>query len=204
MTTFWNWGRRLAEFGPPVTGHAEPTAAPDELSIDAEGWLRGAGVQIVESVRHSRLTTAQGPIAIVWHYTATAQGTAKNLANRIRSYKRGVDRAASWHVCIGSDGVLWQSVPFLRGSWHCAKGLIDGHRVNACTVGIELEGHGKLFPVEQAVAAERLVIALAETYGIRQAHAAHGHVDFDPKRRTDPGLIWSQEILPGILERAYT
>ena len=178
-----------------------PRAQDDDLAIDPEGWLTGPSVEIVPSVRHSPLST-HGPIAIVWHYTATERGTARALARRIRSYQTGVDRAASWHVCIGNDGVLWQSVSFTRGSWHCGKGTIEGHRVNRCSVGIELEGHGDAFPARQVLAAVRLVHALAAVYPIAREHAAYGHSQFDPKRRSDPGPVWMAE-LPSVLDGAF-
>jgi N-acetyl-anhydromuramyl-L-alanine amidase AmpD len=194
------WWRQI---GAPVTGHVEASPDPDALELDAEGFLVGDRVQLVPSVRSSALSTPQGPIAIVWHYTATDHGTAPSLARRIRAYKRGVDRAASWHVCIGYDGVLWQSVSCMRGAWHCAKGTIQGHRVNSCSVGIELEGHGTLFPTAQVRAAERLLRALVAAYPIEREHAGHGHVEFDPSRRSDPGPIFLEEILPPMLDRVY-
>lgn len=210
--SFWTWPAALAAMlrpavkgtpGAPVTGHPEDLLHDaSRLEVDVDGWLVGAGVERVPSVRHSALSTPRGPHAIVFHYTATDVGTAKNLAKRIRTYKRGVDRAASWHVCVGADGTLWQSVSFLRGSWHCAKGTIAGHRVNACSVGVELEGHGKEFPLAQVEAAERLVHALAEAYDIRREHAGHGHVEFDPARRSDPGPVWNA-LLPSLLDRVY-
>lgn len=201
-----SWVRQLWEPAPgapaAITGHVEPELSPDHLEIDAEGWLVGAGVEHVPSVRHSPLSTAQGPIAIVWHYTATDHGTARALSRRIRTYRRAVDRAASWHVIVAHDGVLWQSVPMLRGAWHCAKGAIAGHRVNACSVGIELEGHGDDFPEQQVRAAERLVRALRDAYRIESTNADRGHREFDPSRRRDPGPAW-EAMLPDILRRAY-
>lgn len=199
--TFWDWPRQLLGMAPrgPVTGHPEPELV--DLEIDAEGWLSGRHVELVPSVRHSPLTS-KAPIAIVWHYTATDIGTAANLAKRIRKAPGKKDRKASWTVLVGVDGTIYQSVPFLRGSWHCAKGTIGGHRVNACSVGVELEGHGHFFPMAQRDAAELLVRALVETYDIPLAQAGRGHREFDPKRRSDPGPVW-EALLPGLLDRAY-
>jgi N-acetyl-anhydromuramyl-L-alanine amidase AmpD len=206
MAWLLSWVRQIWERAPrlpvPVTGHIEPEPAPDHLEVDAEGWLVGADVEYVPSVRHSSLSTSQGPIAIVWHFTATDHGTARVLARRIRTYRRAVDRAASWHVIIAHDGVLWQSVPFLRGAWHCARGTIMGHRVNACSVGVELEGHGDRFPPAQIVAAQRLVRALAQAYPIRDVNATHGHREYDPARRRDPGPVW-EALLPDVVRFAY-
>lgn len=198
--SFFGWWR---EVGAAVTGHVEPATGPEALDVDAEGWLVGSGVELVPSVRSSPLSAPQGPIAVVWHYTATDVGTAASLARRIRTYKRGVDRAASWHVLVGADGVLRQSVACMRGAWHCAKGTIGGHRVNSCSVGVELEGHGSVFTPAQIVAAERLLRALVATYPITREHAGHGHVEFDPARRADPGPLWKNELLPPILELVF-
>lgn len=213
MSWLWDWIRNRTAFAA-ITGHPADRLEAPGLQVDAEGWLvdesarlrrqtgREALVHLVPSVRHSPQSTRSGPIAIVWHYTATDYGTAAALAKRIQKYKRGVDRAASWHVCIGRDGTIYQSVSFLRGSWHCAKGTIAGHRVNACSVGVELEGHGKTFSEKQIEAAELLVRALRETYPIESVQADRGHREFDPARRSDPGPVW-EELLPDLIRRAY-
>lgn len=218
MAWLFDWMRSLRRdpMGP-VTGH--PDGDWLDLRIDGTGWLAGDAVTKVPSVRHSALSTRE-PIAIVWHYTATDEGTAQSLAKRIRTYDQVRDRAASWHVIVGRDGHLWQSVPFLRGAWHCARGTVAGihwdgetaqweashdgkrHRVNACSVGIELEGHGGGFPWEQVAGATRLVRALVATYPIYPVHAMLGHADFDPARRSDPGPVW-EALLPKLLRTAY-
>lgn len=193
---------------PGVTGHPEP---PGWLLIDEEGWLHGDRVERYPSVRHSDLTSyarpadvavpaTPGPLGIVWHYTATDVGTGRSLAKRIRTYRSGVDRAASWHVLVADDGALLQSVSFERGSWHCSKGALGGHRMNRCTVGVELEGYGRKFSAAQISAAERLLEVLVERYGITRERAALGHSTFDPTRRADPGPVWAA-ILPGLLDR---
>lgn len=207
MSWLWSlFGLRQAWYAPaeslPVTGHPQDSAT-HELGADAEGWLVGSNVRVMPSVRSSSLSTPQGPIAVVWHFTATDIGTAKSLATRIRTFKRGVDRAASWHVCIDDEGVLWQSVSFLRGAWHCGKGLINGHRVNACSIGIELEGHGRTFSQAQVKSAAALVKVLRETYPISRERAAFGHSQFDPTRRSDPGEKWTKELLPHVLDLAF-
>jgi N-acetyl-anhydromuramyl-L-alanine amidase AmpD len=196
---FWEPAQRMPA---PVTGHVEPEVPLDHLEVDAEGWLVGARVEHVPSVRHSPLSTAQGPIAIVWHYTATDHGTARALARRIRTYRRGADRAASWHVIVGHNGVLWQSVPFMRGAWHCARGIILGHRVNACSIGIELEGRGDRFTPAQVAGAKRLIRALTHAYPLREVDAMHSHRQYDPTRRSDPGPAW-EAMLPDLVRASY-
>jgi N-acetyl-anhydromuramyl-L-alanine amidase AmpD len=124
-----------------------PRADHDDLEI-VDGWLSGPNVSRIPSVRHSPLTSKAhgepGPLALIWHWTATGKGTADTIAKRWATYKRGVDRAASCHLFVCRDGRILQLVPFTLGSWHCAVGRIDGHRVNSCTVGIELENVGEV------------------------------------------------------------
>jgi N-acetyl-anhydromuramyl-L-alanine amidase AmpD len=118
----------------------------DEIEIDDAGWAYGAKVEHYPSVRRSELATDY-PTAIVWHYTAIAgRGYERGLAKRIRTYRRGKDRPASWHFLIGEDGTIYQSVSCLHGSWHCSRGRIDGERVNACSIGIELANAGRVKP----------------------------------------------------------
>jgi N-acetyl-anhydromuramyl-L-alanine amidase AmpD len=202
MQALWKLVRVLRG-GAWETGHPEP-----DLYIDEQGWLWGDGVERYPSVRHSPLTTPHDePIAIVWHYTAIKPGAARSLSKRIAKYRRGKDRAASWHVQIGVDGTLYQSVQFTRGSWHCARGRIPDkggkrHRVNRCAVGIELEGLGRAFPEPQVQAAIRLVKVLVERYDIPRQQAGRGHVEFDPRRRSDPGKVWAR-MQSGILDEVY-
>lgn len=176
--------------GEPVTGHEEPT----EKYHISEGWLHGENVVRLPSVRKSPMSI-DAPVGIVWHYTATAIGTAKSLAKRIQKYDAKKDRPASWHFLVGSDGTIYQSVSCLEGAWHC-KGSIEyagnSFRVNGCTIGIELEGYGKTFTDEQEQAAIDLARTLSEEYHIPTDGLKLKHSQFDPKRRSDPGPVWSQ------------
>lgn len=212
---FFDWARRLWSAPmEPVTGHRAERVT--DLEVDGEGWLVGENVRRMPSARHSSLSVPS-PIAVMWHYTATDPGTAGSMAKRLQSFRRGHDRAASWHVCIGADGTLWQSVSFLRGAWHCARGhLLERrwgvtwdytlgdvqHRINACALGIELEGHGKAFPAPQIAAAMRLLGALVDAYPIHPTLAVLAHSHFDPARRSDPGPVWNS-VLPLVLRAAY-
>lgn len=214
---FFDWARRLWSAPmEPVTGHRADKVT--DLEVDGEGWLVGRGVRRLPSVRHSSLSVPT-PIALMWHYTATDPGTAGSLAKRIQTYRSGHDRAASWHVCVGVDGTLWQSVPFLRGAWHCARGVVehrrwhgdrfmwdydvaDSHRINACAIGVELEGHGKTFSNPQVAGAMRLLGAVVEAYQIHPTMAVLAHSHFDPSRRRDPGPVW-RDLLPLLLRGAY-
>lgn len=192
----------------PVTGHPEP--APPDLEIDEDGWLSGINVHVVPSVRHSPLDPRlDGPIAIVWHTTAVKPGVP--LWDRIRKYRRGVDRPASWHLLIEEDGIIHQSVPFERGAWHCATGTIDGFRPNRCSVGIEMAAGPdyatKVWPELQLRSAERVVAALVGRYSggryaFNKTNAKRLHRLLDPTRRADPGASFEVH-LPGIVDRAF-
>lgn len=187
---------------------AEPPRHPGDAGhlIDAAGWLHGP--RVVRAPAHEswygRPLVDGVPVAILWHYTHTKPGTAKAMANR-RARRRDprVDRAASWHYTLETDGKIWQMVPAISSAWHCAKGEVSGVRVNACTVGIELVGDGASFTAEQVAAAEELVRALVEAYRLTRANSALNHSDFDPTRRRDAGPVWNGEHLPGILERVF-
>lgn len=186
---FARLARLFAAKSTAVTGHRADRV---RLTIDAEGWLHGTNVVHYPSVRCYDLHSG-APEGIVWHYTATKVGTAKSLAKRIRTYKRGKDRAASWHVLIAHDGTIYQSVPFLKGAWHCAKGrpTTGIWRTNRCTVGIELEGMGDEFSPAQKGAAWRLWSVLQDIYDMLPEFTRLRHSDLDPKRRKDPGPVWT-------------
>jgi len=174
--------------------------------IDAAGWLHGPRVVRVPAHEswYGRPLDTGTPTCIVQHYSATDPGTAAAMARR-RARKRDpkVDRAASWHASAETDGAILQMIPFTSSAWHCAKGQVSGVRVNACSVGIELIGHGKVFTQAQIEAYEHLLRALVEVYSITRKNAALNHSDFDPTRRKDAGPVWNGEHLPGILERAF-
>lgn len=123
------------------------------MRIDEQGWLvADEGYPTVvrhPTVRTCALAVAE-PLGMVWHWTSGrgGPGFAERLALRIRTYRRGVDRAASWHVLIAKDGTVYQSAPFAVGTWHVGRpGVIAGRHfrnVNRATVGCELENAGRL------------------------------------------------------------
>jgi hypothetical protein len=102
------------------------------MRLDDEGWLVAEegdpAVARYPTVRRSPLVVP-APLGIVWHWTAGrgGPGFAEALARRARTYRRGIDRAASWHVLIAKDGGIHQSAPFTVGTWHVGRpGVIAG------------------------------------------------------------------------------
>jgi N-acetyl-anhydromuramyl-L-alanine amidase AmpD len=123
------------------------------MRIDDMGWLFGeAGDPVIKQYPTVRtyVLSVPVPLGIVWHWTAGrgGPGFAESLARRAQSYRKGVDRPASWHVLISKDGTIYQSAPFTVGTWHVGRpGLITGRRfenVNRATIGCELENAGRL------------------------------------------------------------
>lgn len=230
------------------------------MEIDTEGWLKPS-IESTPQIAHvpSSRTTAlekEDPLGIIWHWTAGVCNTpnfARNLADSIRSYHRESDRPASWHVLVAKNGDIFQSVPFLLGSWHVGRGgQIDGTfyaNVNKVTVGVELENSGKLekfegkyycwpywldpdaaeenrqpdprlliaeervttfegqfydaFTEAQIASAAELLRALVITYKWQKPVCSYGHVDFDPIRKQDPGPVWKNVVMPGILDGIF-
>jgi hypothetical protein len=123
------------------------------MRVDDDGWLvhEDGDPRVVRypSVRTYALVVP-APLGIVWHWTAGrgGPGFAEALARRAQLYRRGVDRAASWHVLVAKDGTVFQSAPFTVGTWHVGRpGVVAGRRfenVNRATVGCELENAGRL------------------------------------------------------------
>jgi hypothetical protein len=123
------------------------------MKVDDKGWLAAEdgdpAVTRFPTVRTYALATP-APLGIVWHYTAGrgGPGFSESLARRAQTFRRGVDRPASWHVLVAKDGAVFQSAPFTVGTWHVGKpGVIAGRRfdnINHATVGCELENAGRL------------------------------------------------------------
>jgi N-acetyl-anhydromuramyl-L-alanine amidase AmpD len=127
------------------------------MRLDERGWLFAESgdprVERLPTVRTSPLHVPT-PLGIVWHWTAGrgGPGFAESLARGAQGFRRGVDPAASWHVLIAKDGTIFQSAPFLVGTWHVGRpGNLAGQivpNVNQFTVGCELENAGRLQEID--------------------------------------------------------
>ncbi len=122
------------------------------LTIDALGWLHGdlgdPAVQVVpaHAARMGRSFSSPAPLAPAWHTTDVLTPAAVSAAHWQKAPAPGT--AASAHVIIGRDGVIYQCVPATRIAWHVrGGGNVAGQKVesvNANTLGIELENVGGL------------------------------------------------------------
>jgi hypothetical protein len=234
------------------------------IQISADGVMNGDGVHSVPTQKRGQLAkVCNGKVVgVVWHYTDTgaAPGSAQKLAERLA---QPGGRQASWHVLIGRDGSIWQSVPLTMGSWHAGSstakpfalisgswGLSPGNGLgaNSLFAGIELEcvgevrktatgwrgwPFGKIVPSEgpgvlvpdadvieakdpagvvrhwqgytkaQENAAERIVRALEGWADVKMESCRFSHQMIDPDRRTDPGPVWMDQVLPRVLGRVF-
>lgn len=121
-----------------------------KLAFDNVGWLQeSAAVIRVPTVRTCALEVTR-PLGIVWHGTGgpCRDGYGERLALRIQTYRKGLDRTASWHLLVSRTGCIYQSAPLSRGTWHVGRrGIVSGKafgNVNKGTVGVELENPGRL------------------------------------------------------------
>lgn len=129
------------------------------MRLDAHGWLKAepgdTPVIHLPTVR-TRVLATGGPLGLVWHATGGVGGPrfAEGLARRIQTFRRGIDRPASWHVLISAVGAIYQSAPFTVGTWHVGRpGLIAGvqcSNINSVTIGVELENAGPLLQIQGA------------------------------------------------------
>lgn len=207
LVRYWQAGHHPLE----VDGMAGPATIasidlPAEMRVGADHWLVGA--------RHMPIDTSwyggpiHGPGGIVAHYTATSSGTSVAMAkNRQRPFDRARDRAASWHLTIDTDGSVIQMVPLDRIAWHAGgasalpvRGLGSA---NGSCIGIELVGHGDVFPAAQVEAAKRVWRALVRRYQIAREHAMLEHAKIDPTRRGDPGPVWMGQYANAVLAAAF-
>lgn len=201
--------------GPRTIASLDATiAARAPASVPALGvvdhWLVGPGVTRIAAMPNwfGGVMATGKPLGIVAHYTATDPGTAVAMANnRARPYTHDL-RAASWHITIETDGSIVAMVPLNRIAWHAgsptAQPVPGIGSANANTVGIELVGHGDVFPPEQVSAACAVWRALVRHYGIAREHAMITHQSIDPTRRSDPGPAWMREHAPVVLAAAFS
>jgi hypothetical protein len=84
------------------------------LTIGADGWVIGDKVVRVPTERlHAWRTKSGEALGVMWHWTATAHGTALAMAKRIMK-----GPGTSVHGWVEYDGTFYQSAPFTRSVGH--------------------------------------------------------------------------------------
>lgn len=193
------WSRLLA---------FKPSLVLPSLHVNEQGWLEGEGVTLIKSHsswHYPKLSTPTGdPIAIVAHASATAPGTAINMARRRSVPRTAQDRAASWHISIEADGSIVQMASCEVGAWHAAGPIKGAGPANRVSVGIELIGYEKgPWPLAQVDGARRAWRAIVQSYGIKRELAMVPHAVIDPERRSDPGKPWMRDHASAVLDYAF-
>src|SRR5215208_1860601 len=243
-----------------------------DLLFDLGGWLTSPnGSILVNHYKSERTCTlhTNGPQMVVWHWTATKEGTADACAKRIMKLPKKDERAASFHAAFDRDGHVAQSVPALLGSWHAGGATahrmrfknngdwdistnLTGLSANRISYGIELVNVGEVclingqwrgwpfytknkdgtktpagpiisanecvewqpthrnavkhyqsFSSAQLHTATAFVIAFKTRFPhLSRADMSWTHARIDPGRKTDPGPLWAEVILPKILDEA--
>lgn len=117
---------------------------PKQYEVGEDGWLTGPRVVRVPTARTSGPLRSVVPLGVVWHWTATGNGTAKTIANAWRTRPTGDQHVGSAHLIIERDGTVYALAPFSAGCWHCIAGRIQGVKINHCTIGIEVVAVGRV------------------------------------------------------------
>lgn len=190
-----------------IRGSRMANALPP-LHVNEDGWLEGEDVTLIKS--HSswfypKLSTPTGdPVAITWHASATAPGTAIGMARRRTVPRTKDDRPASWAISIEANGSIVQQASCEVGCWHAIGNIKGAGPANRVSTSIELIGYEKgPWPLAQVHAAMRVERAIVQSYGIKRSLAMVPHAVIDSARRSDPGKAWMRDHAEAVLEYAY-
>jgi N-acetyl-anhydromuramyl-L-alanine amidase AmpD len=121
------------------------------MRVDEQGWLVAEDgdppLVVLPSVRATKLGMKK-PKALIWHWSGTITETALQATERIQTYTPEKDSPKSWHVLIGKDGTVYQSVSLHMAAWHTHRSGILGvnyyQNINKATLGLILENAGRL------------------------------------------------------------
>jgi len=176
------------------------------MTVDAEGWLRGA--RRVVSPHADERPPGAGVSLIVIHGVSLPPGEFGGPW--VEAFFSGrLDIAAhpyfseiaslrvAPHFYITRDGALLQFVSTERRAWHAGHSRWEGRdECNDFSIGIEMEGTDDTpYTTAQYDRLAGVVAALCEYYpGIGERGLA-GHSDIAPGRKTDPGPAFDWERL---------
>lgn len=120
-----------------ATTAAKEIPSLDELTIDDDGLLQGRGVIHIISDRggYKWRTKSGDPGGFLFHWTATAHGTALGMVRRGRA-----GNGNTVHLWTEHDGTIYQQVPFKWGAAHAGGSSSAKLKDNNGTVRIDRTG----------------------------------------------------------------
>jgi len=177
-----------------------------EMTVDADGWLRGArrvasphaderpaGTDVSLIVIHG-VSLPPGEFGGPWveaFFSGRLDSTAHPYFLEIASLR------VAPHFYITRDGALLQFVSTERRAWHAGRSRWRGRdECNDFAIGIELEGADDTpYTTAQYGRLAEVVKALCERYPAIGEHGLAGHSDIAPGRKTDPGPAFDWQRL---------
>lgn len=180
----WHWTAGVGKTPKYATALAEEIRTYDKVKDRAASWhfLVSRDGRILQSIP---LTMGS------WHV-----GRPGNIAGRmfgnINRCTVGVELENAGQVKL-HEGV-WQAWPY-DGSAVLPEGRVTAHASD----GLDYDA----FPEAQVQAAQRLLTELVLWAKWPRDVCSYGHRDFDPTRKTDPGPVWAENVLPRVLDGVF-
>lgn len=128
---------------------------------------------------------------VVLHYTGMM--SAEGWLAAVRDPKTEL----SAHYLIDEEGTVTQVVPESKRAWHAGQSFWRGVTdMNSASIGIELANPGhdndyRPFPEAQTAALWELLRYIVARHRMNPALAIVGHSDIAPRRKRDPGELFS-------------
>lgn len=200
-------------------------AGPAPVGVVWHWTATGAGTGWACARRIAEAPRA-GERSASWHTLITRQGEILcSVPFRRGAWHAGGPSAArfalkhkKWVITDGADasanalmiGIELENVGEVRpledgrwSGWPFGKDGKNGPIVAAADTVMRGKKRFHDFPAAQETAARRLLRAIIEAYAFDEKAVSWGHVDLDPTRKSDPGPVWRQVVLPRILETIF-
>ena len=159
------------------------------------GWLRGAGLGVVEYDGWQTRARSSGgyangrPWGVMWHHTASSTDPADDAAYMCHG---SPDRPIA-NLLVARDGAVWvlaagaTNTNGKGGPWSWSRGTVPKDSMNTYAVGVEIAnaGTGETFPAAQIDAAFTVSVTLAAALGLDPGDVAT-HQTYAPDRKIDP------------------
>jgi hypothetical protein len=176
--------------------------------------------------RRIALAPAAGERAASWHTLITRTGEILcSVPFRRGSWHAGGASAARfglknkrWDIVKGADasanslmiGIELENVGEVRqlkdgrwSGWPFGEGGKNGPMVPEADTIVRGKKRYHNFPEAQETAARRLLRAIVEEYGLDEQAVSWSHLKIDPTRKSDPGPVWLEMVLPRMIDAIY-